>query len=226
MRGGVARRKDRASARASETGIRVIRRTLTILATTILAMTNGPALAQDNQPLVTLHTTQGDVIVRLDAGHAPITTCNFLRYVQAGRYAGGTFFRTVVAETNDSPAPIDVIQAATTAGSDDPGLGPIALERTIDTGLRHSAGAISMARDGPDTATSSFFIVTRDTPALDFGGARNPDGQGFAAFGLVISGMEIIQAIHSAPAEDEQLVSPVVIGAATLSTGLPAVCRA
>lgn len=201
-----------------------IERAAVALAATVMA-SSGPALAQPNQPLVLLHTTQGDVIVRLDADHAPITTCNFLRYVQQGRYAGGGFFRTVVSETNDSPNPIDVIQAATTAGSDDPGLGPITLERTIDTGLRHSAGAISMARDGPDTATSSFFIVTRDTPALDFGGGRNPDGQGFAAFGYVLSGMEIIQAIHAAPARDEQLVSPVIIGAATLATELPAVCR-
>ena len=203
--------------------MRVTRRTVAALAAMML-VTGGPAIAQADQPLVILHTTQGDVTVRLDAGHAPFTTCNFLRYVQQGRYAGGSFFRTVVAGTNDNPNPIDVIQAATTAGSDDPGLGPIPLERTIDTGLRHTAGAISMARDGPDTATSSFFIVTRDTPALDFGGGRNPDGQGFAAFGRVISGMEIIQAIHSAPAEAEQLVSPVVIGAATLATDLPAVC--
>lgn len=204
--------------------MRVIERTVLALAATMLASA-GPALAQPDQPLVILQTTQGDVILRLDTEHAPITTCNFLRYVQQGRYAGGSFFRTVVAETNDNRNPIDVIQAATTAGSDDPGLGPITLERTIDTGLRHSAGAISMARDGPDTATSSFFIVTRDSPALDFCGGRNPDGQGFAAFGSVISGMEIIQAIHSAPAEDEQLTSPVVIGAVTLATELPAVCR-
>lgn len=203
--------------------MRVTRRTVAALAA-MLAVA-GPAMAQADQPLVILHTTQGDVIVRLDAGQAPITSCNFLRYVQQGRYAGGSFFRTVVAGTNDNPNPIDVIQAATTAGSDDPGLGPIPLERTIDTGLRHTAGVISMARDGPDTATSSFFIVTSDTPALDFGGGRNPDGQGFAAFGMVISGMEIVQAIHSAPAEDEQLVSPVIIGAATLATELPAVCR-
>ncbi|WP_309628091.1 peptidylprolyl isomerase [Brevundimonas sp.] len=202
----------------------VIKRAVAALAATMLASAS-PALAQSDQPLVILHTAQGDVILRLDAEHAPITTCNFLRYVQEGRYAGGGFFRTVVAETNDNPNPIDVIQAATTAGSDDPGLGPIPLERTIDTGVRHTGGAISMARDGPDTATSSFFIVTSDTPALDFGGGRNPDGQGFAAFGRVISGMEIIHAIHSAPAEDEQLVSPVVIGAATLATALPAVCR-
>lgn len=197
----------------------------TALSCMALGLAAGSANAQANQPLVILHTTLGDVIVRLDADHAPITTCNFLRYVQTGRYAGGTFFRTVVAETNDSPTPIDVIQAATSAGSDDPGLGPIALERTRDTGLRHSTGTISMARDGPDTATSSFFIVTRDTPALDFGGGRNPDGQGFAAFGSVISGMEIVQAIHSAPAEDEQLTNPVTIGAVTLAAELPAVCR-
>ena len=203
----------------------MIRKTAAALAALMLTPA-GAAFARTDPPLVILHTTQGDVVLRLDAEHAPITTCNFLRYVQQGRYAGGSFFRTVVAETNDNPNPIDVIQAATTAGSDDPGLGPITLERTVDTGLRHSAGAISMARDGPDTATSSFFIVTRDTPALDFGGGRNPDGQGFAAFGSVLSGMEIIEAIHSAPARDEQLTSPVIIGAATLASPLPTVCGA
>ena len=205
--------------------MKVINRAAAALSCLALGLAAGPVEAQPGPPLVIFHTTLGDVIVRLDAEHAPITTCNFLRYVQTGRYAGGSFFRTVVAETNDSPAPIDVIQAATPAGSDDPGLGPIQLERTIDTGLRHSAGAISMARDGPDTATSSFFIVTRDTPALDFGGGRHPDGQGFAAFGSVVSGMEIVQAIHSAPAQVEQLTSPVLIGAATLATELPTVCR-
>ncbi len=208
--------------------MRVSARTAKALASLAIGLSLGlsaaPALAQTDHPLVILHTTQGDIIVRLDAEHAPITTCNFLRYVEQGRYAGGSFFRTVVAETNDNPNPIDVIQAATTAGSDDPGLGPIALERTRDTGLRHSAGAISMARDGPDTATSSFFIVVEDTPALDFGGARNPDGQGFAAFGAVLSGMEIVQAIQAAPATDEQLAAPVIIAAATLATARPAVC--
>lgn len=187
-------------------------------------LSGGVASAQMDQPTVVLRTTQGDITLRLDAEHAPITTCNFLRYVESGRYAGGSFFRTVVAETNANPNPIDVIQAATTAGSDDPGLGPIPLERTRDTGLRHTAGAISMARDGPDTATSSFFIVVEDTPALDFGGARNPDGQGFAAFGSVTSGMEIVRTIQSAAATDEQLAEPVVISSATLQGARPAVC--
>ena len=191
-----------------------------------LAAAGCATIGRGEPVLVRLETDAGEMVVEVDVEHAPISGCNFLSYVSTGKYDNGSFFRTVVAATNDKPNPIDVIQAATPAGSDDPGFGPVVLERTRDTGLRHLAGTISLARDGPDTATSSFFIVTQDTPSLDFGGMRHPDGQGFAAFGLVISGMEIIQAIHSAPAEDEQLVSPVVIGAATLSTGLPAVCRA
>lgn len=161
--------------------------------------------------LASIHTDQGDIRLALDVDAAPVTVCNFVRYAKAGRYAGGRFFRTVVAETNDNPNPIDVIQAETDAGSDDPGFGPIPLERTRDTGLRHGAGMISMARDGPDTATSSFFIVVRDAPALDFGGGRNPDGQGFAAFGVVTEGMDLVRAIHARPARDEQIVEPVAV---------------
>ena len=87
----------------------------------------------------------------------------------------------------------------------------IALERTRDTGLHHLAGVISMARDGPDTATSDFFICVTDQPSLDFGGGRNPDGQGFAAFGRVISGMGVIRRIQHAKARGQNLVPPVRI---------------
>ena len=173
---------------------------------------------------VVIHTERGDIALTLDAAHAPISTCNFLRYVEAGRYADGTFFRTVVAATNANPYPIDVIQAQTTAGSDDPGLGAITLERTRDTGLSHVAGTISMARDGPDTATSSFFIVTQDTPALDFGGGRNPDGQGFAAFGHVTSGLDLVRAIQALPAVDEAIAEPVKITSVELLGAAPAAC--
>jgi len=174
---------------------------------------------------VVIHTERGDIALTLDAAHAPISTCNFLRYVEAGRYADGTFFRTVVAATNANPYPIDVIQAQTTAGSDDPGLGAIMLERTRDTGLSHVAGTISMARDGPDTATSSFFIVTQDTPALDFGGGRNPDGQGFAAFGHVTTGLDLVRAIQALPAVDEAIAEPVKITSVELLGAAPAACR-
>lgn len=176
-------------------------------------------------PLVVITTDKGDIAVGLRIHEAPLTVCNFLRYVEAGAYDGGSFFRTVVAETNDHPHPIDVIQAATPAGADDPGVGPIALERTRDTGLRHLSGTISMARDGPDTATSSFFIVVKDAPALDYGGQRNPDGQGFAAFGGVAGGMDVVRAIQALAADDEQIRTPVRIASVKLLTEFPASCR-
>jgi crossover junction endodeoxyribonuclease RusA len=107
----------------------------------------------------------------------------------------------VIATTNDNPYPIDVIQAATPLGADDALRPPIPLERTSDTGLSHVAGAVSMARDGPDTATTSFFVVTQDTPSLDYGGGRNPDGQGFAVFGQVVVGLDVARAIQARPTD-------------------------
>src|SRR5437867_4887633 len=85
----------------------------------------------------------------------------------------------------DSPVKIEVIQAGVSAEHAGGGFPPIPLERTSVTGLRHTDGAISMARGQPDSATSGWFICINDQPSLDFGGARNPDGQGFAAFGRV-----------------------------------------
>jgi len=128
----------------------------------------------------------------------------------------------VVSQTDASPTPIDVIQGATSSGSDDPGTGPIKLERTRDTGLVHDTGTISMARDGPDTATSSFFIVVERSQSLDFGGQRNADGQGFAAFGRIIEGMDIVRRIHRSAAIEESLVSPVVINGAEILSGAEA----
>jgi peptidyl-prolyl cis-trans isomerase A (cyclophilin A) len=179
-----------------------------------------------DKPRVVFETDAGRMVVELELERAPLTVCNFLSYVTDGDYAGGSFFRTVVRATNDNPNPIDVIQAATPRGSDDDLRPPIPLERTRDTGLRHLAGTISMARDGPDTATSSFFIVTQDTPSLDFGGGRNPDGQGFGAFGRLVEGLDVARRIQAMPADgEEQLTPPVVIRAATLIGEVPAECR-
>ena len=178
-------------------------------------------------PVVMIQTDMGTMSVALALDHAPLTVCNFLRYVTDGDYDGGSFFRTVVRQTNTAnPNPIDVIQAATPRGSDDDSQPPITLERTRDTGLNHRAGTISMARGGPDTATSSFFIVTQDTPSLDFGGARNPDGQGFAAFGRLIDGLDLARRIQMSPADgQEQLTPPVVIRSVRLVGVVPAQCR-
>lgn len=183
--------------------------------------------AQEAGHDVLLDTEAGAIILDLDYGRAPVTACNFVRYVQQGDYAQGGFFRTVVAATNANPHPIDVIQAATPRGSDDALRPPIPLERTSVTALRHVAGAVSMARDGPDTATSSFFIVTQDAPSLDFGGGRNPDGQGFAVFGHVVVGLDVARAIQMRPTDgQEQLTPPVSIRAAVMLTSPPAVCGA
>lgn len=174
---------------------------------------------------VVITTDVGRMVVDLDVERAPVSACNFISYVTTGDYDGGSFFRTVVAATNDNPNPIDVIQAATPRGSDDASRPSIPLERTRETGLRHVAGTISLARNGPDTATSSFFIVTRDTPSLDFGGGRNPDGQGFAAFGRLSEGLDVARAIQMMPADgEEQMTPPVVIRSARLVGDLPARC--
>ncbi len=189
--------------------------------------TTGCATLGAKAPVrVVLATSAGRMVVDVDVEHAPISACNFLGYVRTGDYDGGSFFRTVVAATNDNPNPIDVIQAATPRGSDDASRPPVALERTRDTGLRHVAGAISLARGGPDTATSSFFIVTRDTPSLDFGGMRNPDGQGFAAFGRVVEGLDVARAIQAMPADaGEQLTPPVAITSARMTRAMLRACR-
>lgn len=208
----------------------LIRRTGAVLLSLTLLIGVPAAVAQTPPPpnpipMVVIRTSHGDIGLGLNIYQAPVTVCNFLRYVEAGHYVGGRFFRTVVARTNDNPNPIDVIQAATPAGSDDAGFGPIPLERTRDTGLTHRVGTISMARDAPDSATSSFFIVADDAPALDFGGARNPDGQGFAAFGFVAGGMAVVRAIQALPATDEVIDTPVMILDVELTTPFPNLCR-
>lgn len=177
---------------------------LAVVAVTACGPTARPLESTD----VLIETGAGTIKARIALAAAPISSCNFLRYTLVGDYDGGRFFRTVRGVDD---VPIDVIQLEARQGEEFSRFAPIPLERTSQTGLRHSAGALSMARWGPDTATSSFSIVARPSPTMDFGGARNPDRQGFAVFGKVVSGMEVVHAIHEAPARKEQLVEPVAI---------------
>jgi peptidyl-prolyl cis-trans isomerase A (cyclophilin A) len=164
------------------------------------------------RPRVLIQTTLGDIEVELDADRAPGTTRNFLRYALEGLYADGAFHRTVTPANQPADVvKIAVIQAAANPARADQFFAPIPLERTRDTGLRHVDGAISMARDGPDTARDEFFLCVGDQPELDFGGKRNPDGQGFAAFGRVIQGMDVVRRIHQLPADGQKLSTPVLI---------------
>jgi peptidyl-prolyl cis-trans isomerase A (cyclophilin A) len=159
---------------------------------------------------VTLDTEAGEIAIAVDLKHAPLTACNFLNYVAAGAYSGGYFGRTVRPDNQATVAvPIAVIQAY--PNKDFVVYAPIALERTKDTNLRHLDGTVSMARKAPDDATAKFFVCIGDQPELDFGGRRNPDGQGFAAFGKIIRGMSSVQRIQAGEAEGEQLTPPVTI---------------
>jgi len=160
---------------------------------------------------VLVQTGLGDIEIAVDTTSAPGTAANFLRYVDAGHYDGGTFHRTVKMDNQpENLVKIEVIQAGVNADKAREGFGPIPLERTTATKLLHKDGAVSMARGQPDSATSGWFICINDQPSLDFGGKRNADGQGFAAFGHVVRGMDVVRKIQMAPNKDAQVLTPPI----------------
>ncbi|KAL6073705.1 Peptidyl-prolyl cis-trans isomerase [Balamuthia mandrillaris] len=153
------------------------------------------------------------VKVELYPKRAPITVGKFLQNVETGLYRGAAFYRTVRLDNqpqNEEAAAIQVVQGGVAVTKEVEDQIPIMLESTKETGLTHKAGTISMARSTPNSATSEFFISLVDQPNLDHGGKRAPDGHGFAAFGRVVSGMDVLKRIHSSPAE-EQMLFPVIL---------------
>ena len=184
----------------------------------LLGMPAGSGQAQEREITLEMTTEAGVIEIVLDPVRAPVTVSNFMRYVDAGQYNGGVFHRTVTMDNQpNNDVKIEVIQGAVNPEYRDDsyppnsGFDPIPLERTTSTEIRHVDGAISMARMGPDTATSGFFFCIGDQPELDYGGKRNPDGQGFAAFGRVTRGMDVIRKIQMSPRENQRLTPPVVI---------------
>lgn len=173
-----------------------------------------PLSPQDISAVVHLEieTELGSIKIEVYPGRAPITVANFLRYVDGAFFEDGSFHRTVHGDNQPADSiRIAVIQGDIAAGRRGDGFDPIPLERTDKTGLKHLDGTVSMARGGPDTATSSFFICVGDQPELDYGGHRNPDGQGFAAFGVVVEGMDVVRAINRSPADGQSLSPPISI---------------
>ncbi len=152
------------------------------------------ALAAPPKPRVAIRTGKGLVVVELEAGRAPVTCANFLRYVDAGKYDGGAFFRTV--RTPGAPEEGQIVGRMRLKERPFP---PIAHEPTTRTGLRHFAGTLSLGRFEVGSATSDFFICTSAEPYLDAHPGAPGDNQGFAAFGSVVAGMEVVRAIHAAP---------------------------
>ena len=169
----------------------------------------------NKNPRVFISTEMGDIVVEIYIDKAPITASNFLAYVDSGKYNNQSFFYRVVRPDNqpNNPIKIEVIQGGFYTDSliEKLELPPIKHETTEITGIQHKNGTISMARSEPGTASSEFFICIGDQPELDYNGKRNPDGQGFAAFGKVIKGMNIVRKIQLLNDKEQYLEKPIRI---------------
>lgn len=173
------------------------RRTLFALAA--ISVFSGTAVAQPapGAVRVDLNTSQGKIVLELYPDKAPITVANFLKYAKTKRLDGTSFYRAMRTKGAETTG---LIQGGL---QNDPArlLPPIAHESTAATGLKHLDGTISMSRNGPGTATADFFICVGDSPYLDAnpGGPAGADNLGYAAFGRVVEGMEVVRAILALP---------------------------
>jgi peptidyl-prolyl cis-trans isomerase A (cyclophilin A) len=163
-------------------------------------------------PTVKMETSLGKIVCEIDTVHAPVTAKNFLKHLKNGTFENALFYRVVRPENQPySKAKIEVIQGGLFDDKLIEKYPPIIHETTQKTGLKHTDGALSMARNEPGTASTEFFICVGEQPSLDFGGMRNTDGQGFAVFGRVISGMEVVHKIQQLKDTSQYLVEPVKI---------------
>jgi peptidyl-prolyl cis-trans isomerase A (cyclophilin A) len=163
-------------------------------------------MTQNNDPHVLIQTPLGDILLELYIQQASVTVQNFLRYIEEDRFQQATFHRVVRMDNQPNNVyKIEVVQGGLKEDNHPLNLPPIPHETTQQTGILHTNGVISMARNEPGSAQSDFFICIGDQPELDFGGRRNPDGQGFAAFGKVIQGMDVVHKIHRSPAIGQNL---------------------
>lgn len=169
--------------------------------TAAAALAAGPAFGQGTAPAagvvkVQLVTGLGAIVLELRGDRAPITTANFLSYVDQKRLDGASFYRAAHYEGRQTDG---LIQGGLAYAHRERALAPIAHESTTQTGLRHTDGVISMARYAPGSATSEFFICVGANESLDADPAASGDNLGFAAFGRVAQGMDVVARIWTAP---------------------------
>ena len=193
----------------------------------LCALVHGPVVGQDAVQVI-LETTLGEIRIAVYPERAPASAQSFLELVDSGLAEQASFYRSVRRDNDHGSPVIEVIQGG--LDQDEEVLPSVAHESTADSGLSHRDGTVSLARAEPGTASgAAFFICIGEQPALDHGGLRNPDGLGFAAFGEVVDGMDVVRAIHARPTNaptDEAyfrgqlLTEPVEItGARRASTG-------
>lgn len=168
-----------------------------------------------HNPRVVIVTDLGNIEAEIYLDKAPVTAANFLRYVDSAKYDNLACFYRVVRLDNqpDKKVKIEVVQGGYGEDSliEKYQFTPIRHETTKETGVLHKNGVLSMARNEPGTASSEFSICVGDQPALDFGGKRNPDLQGFAAFGKVTKGMDVVLKIQKLKDKEQYLEKPVKI---------------
>ena len=176
----------------------------------ILSCTESDSPTTTTLPVVKMKTELGEIIIEVDTVNAPVTANNFLRYVDEQLFKTASFYRVVRMDNQpNNSIKIEVIQGGLGFDESPLSLPPIEHESTDETGILHKDGVISMARVEPGSASSEFFICVGEQPELDFGGKRNPDGQGFAAFGKVIEGMDVVRKIQSQPDDRQMLIEPI-----------------
>lgn len=167
---------------------------------------------RSNIHALVIATEMGEITIEVYPDQAPVTVTNFLKLVEQGSYTESVFYRVVRMDNQPhNRVRIEVIQGGLFDDDLIDTYAPIVHETTRQTGILHTNGVISMARNEPGSASTEFFICVGDQPALDFGGDRNPDGQGFAAFGQVTSGMEVVRAIQALPDTGQFLLDRVLI---------------
>ncbi|MET3667562.1 peptidylprolyl isomerase [Caulobacter sp. 1776] len=173
----------------------------------VLNLAPAPIVPGAGDVLVSLETSLGAIVIALKVKQAPVTTANFLRYVDDKRYDGSSFWRAAKA-----PSSVDygLIEGGL-QGDPKKVLPPIAHEPTTQTGLRHVDGTISLARREPGTGDSDFFICIGEASYLDANPAAQGDNLGFAAFGQVVKGMEVVRKILNLPTPGAA-INPVMQG--------------
>jgi peptidyl-prolyl cis-trans isomerase A (cyclophilin A) len=165
-------------------------------------------------PHILIKTDAGDIEIELYPDKAPQTAAAFLSYVDAGYYKGSSFYRVLSDDNQPSNAfKANLVQGGIwkTNHKKATSLPGIPHEPTNKTTIRHKDGVLSLARDEPGTATTEFFICIGDQPGFDYGGENNPDRQGYAAFGKVVKGMDIVNRIYNRPSYEQAFDPPVTI---------------
>lgn len=187
---------------------------LRTLALVLLIILSGCSSPGNKNPRIEIRTRLGDIQVELFPAQAPQTVKAVLAYIDSGMYRDAAFYRVLNMANQPSDAPkAELIQGGlwNKKGVRRADLAGIPHESTKQTGIRHTNGVVSLARQEPGTANTEFFICVSDQPGFDYGGENNPDGQGYAAFGKVIKGMDIVRRIYDRPEEEQYFDPPIPI---------------